>query len=95
MCTLGEHEFENFTKKFLDASSHLCKRVCLSVGPSVGPQCVFFNCKNEGFFPSCVIKKAQEDHRNEELYLYRKVGLLVRPSIHELGLKKRSKGCIY
>ena len=32
-----------------------------------------------------VIRKAQEHHENVELHLYRKVGLLVRPSIRELG----------
>jgi len=32
-----------------------------------------------------VIRKAQEYHRNVGLHLYRKVGLLVRPSNHELS----------
>ena len=40
-----------------------------------------------------VIRKAQEHHRNVELHLDRKVGLLVRASIYHL--KKRSKGRIY
>ena len=31
-----------------------------------------------------VIREAQEHHRNVELHLYRKVGLLVCPSIREL-----------
>ena len=32
-----------------------------------------------------VIGKAQEHQKNVELHLYRKVGLLVRPSIRELS----------
>ena len=32
-----------------------------------------------------VIREAQEHHRNVELHLYRKVGLLVRPSIREFS----------
>ena len=36
-----------------------------------------------------VIRKAQEHHRNIELHLYKKVGLFVRPSIHELSWKKK------
>ena len=32
-----------------------------------------------------IIREAQEHHRNEELHLYRKVGLLVRLSIRELS----------
>ena len=32
-----------------------------------------------------VIRKAQEHHRNVELHLYRKVGLLVRLSICEIS----------
>ena len=32
-----------------------------------------------------VIGKAQEHHRNVEMHLYRKVGLLVGPSINELS----------
>ena len=39
------HVLKSVLKVFLDASSHLYKRVCLSVGPlvppSVGPLCVF------------------------------------------------------
>ena len=42
-----------------------------------------------------VIRKAQEHHKNVELHLYRKVGVLVRPSIFELSCKNRSKGRIY
>ena len=32
-----------------------------------------------------VIGKAQEHQKNEELHLYRKEGLLVRPSIRDLS----------
>ena len=38
-----------------------------------------------------VIRKAQLHQRNVELHLYRKVGLFVRPSIHELSWKKGEK----
>ena len=39
----------------LDASPHLCKRVCPSVGPLVG-NTFFLNWKNEGFF-SCMLSE--------------------------------------
>ncbi len=42
-----------------------------------------------------VIGEAQEHHRNVESHLYRKVCLLVRPSVMELSGKYRSKGRIY
>ena len=38
-----------------------------------------------------VIRKAKEHDRNVELHLYRKVGLLVCPSILELSWKKGQK----
>ena len=38
-----------------------------------------------------VIRKAQEHYRNVELHLYRKVGLLVRPSIRELSWKEKDQ----
>ena len=42
-----------------------------------------------------VIREAQEHHRNVELHLYRKVCLLVCPSIFESSWKKSSKWRIY
>ena len=39
----------------------------------------------------CVIRKAQEHRRNVELDFYKKVGPLVRPSIHELSWKKKGR----
>ena len=39
-----------------------------------------------------VIRKAQEHHRNVELHLYRKVGLLVRPSILEVSWNQSPRG---
>ena len=38
-----------------------------------------------------VLRRAQEHQRHVELHLYRKVGLLVRPSIHELSENKGQK----
>ena len=61
-----------------------------TVGPSVGWSVdlsvmrFFLNCKNEGFSSLYVIREAQEHHRNVELHLKSKVGLLVRPSIQEI-----------
>ena len=42
-----------------------------------------------------VIREAQDYHRNVELHLYRRVCLLVRLSIFELGWKNLLKGRIY
>ena len=81
---------------FLDASSHLYKRVCPSVGRSVGPSvrpsvgnAFFLRLQKWRFFFMYVIREAQEHYRNVELHLYRKVCLLVRPSVH---VKSRKKG---
>ena len=67
-----------------NVESHLYKRVCPSVGPSVGRSvrnASFFN----WIFVMYVIRKAQEHHRNVELHLYGKVRLSVRPYIRELS----------
>ena len=78
--------------QFLDASSHLYKRVCPSVGPSVRRlvclsvrNAFFFKLQKRRFLFMYVTREAREHHRNVELHLCRKVFLLVRPSIFELS----------
>ena len=82
---------------FLDASSHLYKRVCPSVGPSVRRSVgrsvrnqLFSKSKNEGF-SSCISSGKPTNITNIELHLYRKVCLLVRPSVRVKSRNKSSK----
>ena len=84
---------------FLDASSHLYKRVCPSVGPSVGwlfRNAFFFSLQKWRFFFMYVIREPQEHHSVSNVGLHlRKACLFVRPTILELSWKNRSKGRIY
>ena len=69
---------------FLDASSHFYQRVCPSVGPSVWPWLAIFKIKK--CFSLCIL--SGKPGNITKLHLYRKVCLLVRPSIHVKSKKK-------